>query len=82
MRDRNHDSNICDRYMQYISTLRLIHVCLLRGCCRRELLIIADTARARGGGDVKGVGVVRNKELKLEDGEGSHTQGGAGEGGT
>ena len=67
--------------MEYISTLRLIHVCPLRGCCRRELFIIADKARAWGG-DVKGVGVVRNKELKLEDGEGSHTQGGAGEGGT
>ena len=43
--------------------------------------IIADKARARAG-DVKGVGVVRNKELKLEDGEGSQTQGGAREGGT
>ena len=30
----------------------------------------------------KGVGVVRDKELKLEDGKASHTLGGAGEGGT
>ena len=34
------------------------------------LFMIADKARARGE-DVKGVGVVRDKELKLEDGEGS-----------
>jgi hypothetical protein len=67
--------------VQYISILRLIHVCPLRGCCRRELFIIADKARARGG-NVKVVGVVTNKELKLEDGEGSHIQGGAGEKGT
>ena len=45
------------------------------------LFIIADIARARGE-DVKGVGVVRDKELKLEDGEASHARGGAGEGGT
>jgi hypothetical protein len=30
----------------------------------------------------KGVGVVRDKELKLENGEASHTLAGAGEGGT
>ena len=45
------------------------------------LIIIADKARATGE-DVKGVGVVRDKELKLEDGKASHTLGGAGDGGT
>ena len=43
------------------------------------MFILADKARARGE-DVKGVGVVRDKELKLEDGEASHTLGGAREG--
>ncbi len=33
-----------------------------------ELIITADKARARGQ-DVKGVGVVTDKELKREDGE-------------
>ena len=43
----------------------------------RMLCIIADKARARRK-DVKGVGVVRDKEVKLEDVEASHTLGGKG----
>ncbi len=31
---------------------------------------------------IKGVGVVRDKDVKLEDGKTSHTQGGTGQGGT
>jgi len=42
------------------------------------LFIIADKAKARRE-DVKGVGVVRDKELKPEDDEASHTLGGTGE---
>ena len=38
--------------------------------------------REIGGRCTKGVGVVRDKELKLESGEASHTLGAAGEGGT
>jgi hypothetical protein len=54
----------------------------VKHCTRRKLFIIADKARS-GGEDVKmGVGVVRDEELKLEDGEVVHTLGGAGEGGT
>jgi hypothetical protein len=48
------------------------------------LFIIADKARARGG-DVKWctcAGVVRDTELKLEDGEASDRIGGAREGDT
>ena len=46
------------------------------------VFIIADTARASGQ-DVKRFRCfVRDKELKLEDGEASHTLGGAGEGDT
>ena len=45
------------------------------------MFILADKARARGE-DVKGVGVVRDKELKLEDGEASHTLGETEKGGT
>ncbi len=37
-----------------------------------------DKARARGQ-DVQGCPCARGKELKREDGEASHTQGGAGE---
>jgi hypothetical protein len=44
------------------------------------LFIIAEKARARGE-EVKGVGVMRDEELKPEGVEASHT-GGAGEGGT
>jgi len=47
----------------------------------RMLFIIVDKARARRE-DVKGVGVVRDKELKLEDDEASHTLGGTGEEGS
>ena len=41
-----------------------------------------DKARARGERCYEDIGVVRDKELKLEEGEASHTLGGAGEGGT
>ena len=44
------------------------------------LMIIVDKARARGQG-VKGVGVVRDKGLKMEDDQASHTLGGSGDGG-
>ena len=41
------------------------------------MFIIADNARASGE-DVKRFGVVRDKDLKLEDGEASLTLGGVG----
>ena len=43
----------------------------------RMLFIIADKAKAWRD-DVKSVGVVREKEVKLEDDEASHTLGGTG----
>jgi len=48
------------------------------------LFLIADKSESWGGyhAGKKAVGVVRNKELKLEDGEASHTLGATGEGGT
>ena len=45
-----------------------------------SLFIIGDKARVRGQDVKRASAVVRDKELKLEDGETSHTLGGAGEG--
>ena len=45
---------------------------------RRIVFVIADKARVRGE-DVRRCRVARDKDLKLEDGEASHTLGGAGE---
>jgi len=44
------------------------------------LFIMTDKARSKGGGRQKGVVVVKDKELKLEETEASLTLGGAGEG--
>ena len=49
---------------------------------RREVGVLERIKREPGGLCKKGVGVVRDNELKLEDGKASHTLGAAGQGGT
>ena len=46
------------------------------------MFIITDKARAKGKYKTRGVGVMRDQKLKLEDLKASHTLGGAGEGHT
>ena len=43
--------------------------------------IITEKTRSNGGRKVEGVGVMKDKEIKLEEIETSHTLGGAGKGG-